>query len=415
MQLDLISKKYGLSPEVTEFMQQYGYDAARQDFCWPLAELAGDRLAQRCAALELTDALPELEAMLSKTSTDESLQRVIHYIFYYWYKLDNALIYGYKLPDLEAMTGAEDAGLLHMLIAIAGCGAIEKKFAAMQLPPEYAAAALRRIPENSTAYFQQYNRRGFPESGQHWMRFFVEGKLFRIGRFEYMIEPLIMKLLPHVYKHRSSGRIVALCRDGWQFNAEGLMLWRDIAEKPYCIAKLEDHGSFVRGIPVDPNGFAAVDTIIELNKNDYELLWNDNDFVPDMHIPPGGNMHLELCRESLLAAQKFFPEHLGMTPRAFACFSWIFNPDFQDVLPESNLSKFMREVYLTPFSGSSLAGLSFVFGKQDQDWSHYPAVNSLQRAFHQLRKNNRRLKEGGMFIEAAGLKEFGTQFYRNNY
>ncbi|MPN01620.1 hypothetical protein SDC9_148830 [bioreactor metagenome] len=101
--------------------------------------------------------------------------------------------------------------------------------------------------------------------------------------------------------------------------------------------------------------------------------------------------------------------------RGFTSFSWIYNPDFCEVLPESNLAKFMRELYLSPVPASGQDGLDFVFGKSDRDWSDYPANNSLQRAFHRLRESGKRLKEGGMFIEARGLAAFGTNLYRKEY
>ena len=79
------------------------------------------------------------------------------------------------------------------------------------------------------------------------------------------------------------------------------------------------------------------------------------------------------------------------------------------------MAKFMHNVYLTPQSGSSLSGLSFVFGKSDKNWSDYPAENSLQKAFHTLRKQGKRLKMGGMFIEAAGISNFNTNYYYCKY
>ena len=57
----------------------------------------------------------------------------------------------------------------------------------------------------------------------------------------------------------------------------------------------------------------------------------------------------------------------------------------------------------------------FVFGKSDNDWSDYPADNSLRLAFHRLREAGKRLKAGGMFIDADAVDNFGTQKYRNDY
>ena len=414
MLLEKLAGKYQLNAEVTAFMQQYGYAGAVAKQVWPLPELADEILLKRCEELNLLEARSEIQAALERAADDLELKTLFCYLHFYWFELDNAPIYGYKLPDLK-ICAPQDGDILNLALAISGCGAVEKKFAELGLAKSYAAAALQRIREDAQLYTRRIGHWGYPESGHHWMRFFAEGKLFRIGRLEYMIEPEIMKFLPRIFRHKSSGNIIALCRSNWQLDAEGFQLWRDIKEEPYCIAQLEEDEQFIRGIPIDPNGRAETDKIAVLDKEEYEALWLDGDLVPDVHIPPGGNMRPELCQESLAAAQKFFAELTGRTVKGFSSFSWIFNPDFCEVLPEANLTKFMQQLYLMPFSGSSLSGLSFVFGKEDQNWSDYPAENSLQRAFHQLRKLGRRLKTGGMFIEAEGIKEFGSQYYRRSY
>ena len=220
----------------------------------------------------------------------------------------------------------------------------------------------------------------------------------------------------YVYKHKTSGKVIALCRENWRLDRNGWQLWRDYPdEEPYCVTTFEENDSFVQGTPIDPAGFAEVDKTAVLDKSEFELLWLDSDLVPDIHIPPGGGMTVERCEKSLKDAIKFFKQYLKCEPKAFTCFSWVFNPDFCQVLPESNMAKFMHNVYLTPLSGSSLSGLSFVFGKSDKNWSDYPAEKSLQKAFHTLRKQGKRLKMGGMFIEAAGISNFNTNYYCCKY
>ena len=100
---------------------------------------------------------------------------------------------------------------------------------------------------------------------------------------------------------------------------------------------------------------------------------------------------------------------------AISCFSWIFNNDFEAELPESNLTKFMRQVYLFPFPSVGVEGLAFVFGKSDSNWADYPADNSLRRAFHRLRTQGKRLKAGGMFITPEAIRNFGKSVFRQDY
>ena len=109
------------------------------------------------------------------------------------------------------------------------------------------------------------------------------------------------------------------------------------------------------------------------------------------------------------------PRYFQRKVAAISCFSWIFNPDFEQELPDSNLAKFMQQVYLCPMTSVGVEGLQFVFGRTGKDWSDYPADNTLRKAFHNLRKQGKRLKSGAMFIEKDGIEAFGSMFYRKNY
>lgn len=417
MLLQDLVQHYALSAETAAFMEQYGFEEAEESFHWPLKELAPELLAERWRALQLPGTPEAAEEAITEAGKCEYFQHLYYYLYYYWYKLENALIYNHKLPDMhQCLNNGQQVGLLELAMAIAGCPSIEKKFAALKLPAHYAQDSLMRITEDALAFSSRQGYLAYPTNAHHWMRFFVNGELFRIGRFEYMTVPDAMPFAPYVYKHKKSGRVIALCRENWRLDRNGWQLWRDYPdEEPYCVTTFEENTDFVRGTPIDPAGFAEVGKVVTLDKNEYELLWDDKDFIPDMHIPPGGGMTPELCEKSLKEAMEFFERYFDCKPKAFICFSWVFNPDLCEVLPESNLAKFMRNVYLTPFAGSSLSGLSFVFGKSGKDWSNYAAETSLQKAFHALRKQSRRLKTGGMFIEAEGINNFNGDYYSRSY
>ena len=54
------------------------------------------------------------------------------------------------------------------------------------------------------------------------MRFYVDGKLFRIGRLEFMIQDPL-PYLPVAYRNKTNGKVIALCRHGWQLDKDGMM------------------------------------------------------------------------------------------------------------------------------------------------------------------------------------------------
>jgi len=53
----------------------------------------------------------------------------------------------------------------------------------------------------------------------HWLRNYTAGKLFRIGRFEYMLRPFRGTLT--VYRHRDDGTVLALAPDGACYDEGG--------------------------------------------------------------------------------------------------------------------------------------------------------------------------------------------------
>ena len=68
--------------------------------------------------------------------------------------------------------------------------------------------------------------------------------------------------------------------------------------------------------------------------------------------------------------------------------------------------------FLFPGPPEDASGLFFVFGRDDGEFSSYPADNSLRRAFRHLIDTDHPLREGGMFLLTADLPRFGTVPYR---
>ena len=417
MRLEELARTLELDPKTCDFMQRRGFEAAEAIYTDPPAGLTAAKITGRLAELHLTFDPAPLLAAAARACQSKVLKHTFHYLSFYWWQLKDAEIYDYSLPRLTDIAGEAEGGLLDLALALDGGDAIEAKFAMMGLPREYAPAALDRIRGSVLDYGRFHDGRlGYPETQHHWMRHFVNGKLFRIGRLEYMVEPKPLMLGPAFYRRKKDGAVIGLCRSGWKLNADGFQLWRDDpSECAVREAVLEVGEHAVRGIPVDPAGFAEVRRTVTLPLDEFEPMWGENDFVPDIHIPGGGGMTPELCKASLIDAVEFFRHYFYREVKGFTSFSWIYNPDFCEVLPESNLAKFMRELYLSPVLSCGQDGLDFVFGKSDRDWTDYPANNSLQRAFHRLRESGKRLKEGGMFIEARGLAAFGTNLYRKEY
>ena len=345
------------------------------------------------------------------------LLSLYNYLTYYWWHNPDAVIYGHKLPEFEyAQVTAERAGLYYLLIVLAGFPEIEKSYAKLGLPEHYALDAFQYTSGAIDEFAAGHNgATGLSARKMHWYRFYLNGVLFRLGRLEFMIQDPL-PYLPAAYQRKSDGKVIALARHGWKFSDDGLMLFADDSnEKIYKTATIVNDGKFISGIPINPAGYAEVDRTATLDLTEYTPLWNSWDLVPGIHIPGGGGMTPEAVKDSLIQALDFFPRYFQRKVAAISCFSWIFNPDFEQELPDSNLAKFMQQVYLLPFASVGVEGLQFVFGRTDKDWRDYPADNTLRKAFHNLRKQGKRLKAGAMFIEKDGIEAFGSMLYRKNY
>jgi hypothetical protein len=245
------------------------------------------------------------------------------------------------------------------------------------------------------------------------MRHYLEGKLFRIGRFEYMNQ-ILDERFPTVMRHKHDGQIIALCNSGWGLDKNGFRLYydQDITEAAF-VTELQETESEIIGTPISPCGYALNSKTVRLCLSEWEKVLAPGDFAPGIHIPGGGKMNLETCGESFNEAVAFYKRYFpDKEVKAFVCGSWIFNTDFEEALPESNLAKLMQELYLFPMQSSGIDGLFFIFGKSDGDYKDYPRDNSVRRAMMNIIDSGKRLKIGGMFILPDDLDKFGTQQYR---
>lgn len=104
-----------------------------------------------------------------------------------------------------------------------------------------------------------------------------------------------------------------------------------------------------------------------------------------VHLPDYcGPIDDRSCTESFQAALDFFPRHFPDHPaRFFTCNSWLLDPQFADLLPESNIAAFQRRFTITQrrHRPDDEGPLLFVFGTRDvAGRARLPRHSSLQRA-----------------------------------
>lgn len=308
-------------------------------------------------------------------------------------------------PAVEPVLGRL-SGVFDLLLAVSALPLIEKKFSSCGIPVSYARANGQWIGASLRLDKDGYPLHNFAQL--NWLRLSVEGRLFRLGRLEFLLHPY-PQWVPAIYC--SGDQLAVLCRDGWLLDSSGRRAAAGDADT-YC-TRLTYTADTVTGTPIRPDGVALPTESLTLDLRRWQALAPGWAVIPSVHIPTGGGMYPELVKDSLQQAIDFFRRYFQLEVPFFVCCSWIFNPAWEELLPESNLAHFARNVYLLPgWPPTGKEGLMNVFGRNDPDYSSYPTTTSLQRAFHRLFASGRRLCSGGMFILSRDVERFGTQPYR---
>ncbi|MEU1761837.1 acyltransferase domain-containing protein [Micromonospora sp. NPDC005223] len=107
----------------------------------------------------------------------------------------------------------------------------------------------------------------------------------------------------------------------------------------------------------------------------------------DLHIPDSGPLTPEAVDASLSRARGFFPRHFpDERHTAFACGSWLLDPQLREYLPEdSNIVRFQQRFTLEPYQeqpglDGDVEVLRFVFRTLNAPLDRLPRRTALQRA-----------------------------------
>lgn len=412
--------------DLHSFCSDMGFDASAENLLFPYweklcantaAELPFFMQKEFCRKYyplcQGPDGVPErMDEVIRITASDPNCMRyaaMLHYGLY----LAVPQIPLQNMP-LPVKKYGENAGIFQLLAAMSSLPLIAETQKAMGLPESQLADTAGWIGGTIAIYAAAH--RGIPghtPQQSAWLRLHIDGKLFRIGRLEYLLGSW-GAYMPAVYRSRKSGALTVLSRDQWTFDADGIRLPAGCAEKPAFTSRLKFLDGHVTGNPITPYGKIQTGRKVTLDLSEWEPLCADWEPVLGVHIPGGGGLSVSAVRESLLAARQFFRKYFSTDVKAFTCSSWILNPVWEKEMPDSNLAALQRNVYMTPASRSETCGLFFVYG-QEEDPRKLPRTSRLHEAFCRIFDRNEPLCAGCMFIPAADLEHFGTEYYRRTY
>ncbi len=257
----------------------------------------------------------------------------------------------------------------------------------------------------------RHGRLGMFRGQLFWMRNYPQGRLFRLGRFEYRLQPL--GPFVHVFRHRAQSLTVVLSADGRLYDDAGYAVQSGAAGSWQAAFTRSDEAA--RGFPVHPAGHVLRHEVT-LPRSEWSHVVKPGDTMLDIHIPSGGQMTPQSCLDTMRRGVEFFQTYFPDKPfRSFWCHSWIFGPQLETILPETaNLVKYMREVYLYPVYSED-GGLWFIFFQDQFDLATVPRENSLQRSVAHYLEKGKEWREGGMIALVDDLEQFGSQVYRSRW
>lgn len=408
--------------EISDFLQEPLLDHAAFSAFWESTQAGFPGCGQipflKAAAIEeslryagvLPEQLPRLLAMAERVGGTPALARLA------WHAHRRLVVHLKTMPGsfvswptLLPLLGS-DASLFYLLIALSAVPPLRELHEGLGI----GESVSRDTAWVVSAVFHAYERYSPPEAEGRplryldWMRHHLLGKLFRIGRMEWIMAPFAGQI--HVYSHGQTGEIIAFAEGGLKVRVDGRLCYGEEEEAlpgvwESCFELRERE---VSGHPIDVAGRISR-SLRTLALPEWEHRLSRGMDVLEMHIPAGGGMTPEACRDSFCEAARFFRAHFPYWhPSAFVCQSWIFASFLADILPrEGNLVRLMQEVHLYPIAARPDGGLYFVFNTADRfPETLPPKATSVQRAVYAYRAAGNEFRSGGMFLLFNELPRF---------
>ncbi len=346
------------------------------------------------------DLLEDMQVLAADLRKDPLLRTLAWHL----YRLFCLLPDFRTFPDHIDLTG-ERTGVLYVIIMLSVYPHLRLRMELDGLPLELADRAMPRCtPLLGNRNVLYPGEKGLQGRALPFMLNYKNGPCFRIGRFDFVLSG-VPGHYPELFRSRKDGRYTALCRNSWHPDAEGFLLPNDDTTVPGTVFTVDEKSASGRVIDLGTGRVMKETAVLDLRE--YERLLPPEARVLVMHIPGGGGMTLEKCRESFLEARDFvktcFPER---TFAAFGCTSWVFNPDWREYLPSSNITKLQKATLAFPFPAAPKSGLYFIFGRDDGDPATYPEDNSMRRAMVRAWREKGTLRSAGMLLPFDEIDKF---------
>ncbi|MDD5728112.1 MAG: acyltransferase domain-containing protein, partial [Victivallales bacterium] len=359
------------------------------DFILTYAERAG--LEPATAAYLCGKAIPRLKA-------DPYLLRFMwhqHYLMYLASAPNKPVPEAF--PQMEQIMGSSGYAY-NLILALSGYPAAGEIHRKLGIPGEICRDTCSDLRVWCDFFRQTAKVIGISSGILSWMQLHLSGKLYRLGRLQFISGTFDANLT--AYKNKITGAVLALAADGIKIDSGGWLAGEDdTGSADLWTAGLEQKGTRLIGNPVIDGRIRRRKRSISLDE--WEIALEAGDPVLAIHIPAIGPLVFESCLDSIKRAVPFFTEHFPSqgSIRGFCCKSWLLDPQLRKILPDSsNIVKFQQKFHLFPIPHQSphLSTVRHIFGDVSRYGSinEYPRTTSMQKASVKFMMNGGRFKCG---------------------
>jgi GNAT domain-containint protein len=269
------------------------------------------------------------------------------------------------------------------------------------LPENILKATLKDLNVWVEQYQRELSITGLTNRILGWMMSHLNGELFKIGRLQFQC-PFAFNNDTMVFLHKTTNEIQVLAGNDIRYNHSGLIdgigsVWDEDA---HWTSTLQETADFVEGNPISIAGYAE-NRLVKLEFTEWTNVLRRGDNTLNIHIPAGEPMTPEMCTESFEQAKQFFDKYFpDYNAKAFVCFSWLLDNQFENILkPTSNIIRFQHLGRTFPIGGESEA-IYRIFGptavKEGIDAVNH--TSSMQRAIAEFIHGGGVLRNGGFFL-----------------
>lgn len=276
---------------------------------------------------------------------------------------------------------------------------IDKKLRERGVPSDICYATYTAYEECLMGFKRRFKRLGFDIRYFNWIQRYIDLRILRIGRLNIEMRPLFGAC---VYVLKNNEGDLRMLMTGVRLHRDGMVLgmpgYQD--ETGAYEANFVETDDYYEGYLVDNNGHAESERT-RLFKCDWHMVLTPDDPVLSVHIPADEKLSSGSCESAYARAREIFTDcfpEFGY--KAFACFSWLMDPQLAGFLPQnSNIVTFQSKYMRFPTKSSGKAVLDFVFFGRFDCYENLPENTSLERSLKQHYLSGKYIYEpGGVFF-----------------